>query len=493
MGLHRTSDNLSRCDPSLYSNIYDTRKRPDLNPEALSNPHPIHKDTIEISHDKLKEDALNRLRHTTTKTISQNGFMRIGKYLFIAIAFPPYLLIYGLPKWVIVEGLPALAALCTTIFEKIKQKTKKQTEAVIQKTSQAIEFLKHIARELMKPVVRLVMNVRQGIERFRVRVNHFFNQVKAKSKKALNAPSNLLTERFKRIRNKLKDVKDWANQKIESSREVIQKGMEWIKEVPMLMFGWGQAQFQQIAETAVSWKERWVNRYRTSQSRADKATHWISQRCNSGKERLKQFFEPLTSFFKLQLMPRWRRFQEACGGRFGKMAEFFNQKQRKALTYLQEKQERLKKFSYRELLDRLFSNALMKSLPLRVQEWLKKWLYRPFVESVLSRILKVFFLGSALVLNVIQKVIQGVAKCFGWVPRVVSQWIGYFRRGFGLCVWAFDTGMNYLFTGLRKGIYYMLLFAVMAGIICTLLMRSMARLTDYTIKKFSFKMEMMKK
>ena len=90
MVIKRSSDSLSRCDPSLYSNIYDVRKHPDVKHTVKATAtQPTHRDTIEISRDKLKEEALNRVRHTSRFVIAQHGFMRVGRYLFLAVAFPP--------------------------------------------------------------------------------------------------------------------------------------------------------------------------------------------------------------------------------------------------------------------------------------------------------------------------------------------------------------------------------------------------------------------
>src|ERR1051325_11606615 len=103
MAIYRPSDSLSRCDPNLYSNIYDIRKHPDVKPSVSAVTAP--KDTIEISREKLKTEALSHLRQPGKYLIAFNSFMRVGKYLFLAIAFPPYLMLYGLPKWIIIEGL----------------------------------------------------------------------------------------------------------------------------------------------------------------------------------------------------------------------------------------------------------------------------------------------------------------------------------------------------------------------------------------------------
>ena len=57
--INRSSDSLSKCDPGSYSNIYDARKRPDVKNHRVTPSASVQKDTIEISHDKLKKEALS--------------------------------------------------------------------------------------------------------------------------------------------------------------------------------------------------------------------------------------------------------------------------------------------------------------------------------------------------------------------------------------------------------------------------------------------------
>ena len=89
MAIRHTNDSWSRCDPNSYAGLYDVSKlkiRPSL--EAVKPT--IHKDILEINADKIKKEALDRLRHDSKYLILQNSFVRIGKYLFVAVAFPPY-------------------------------------------------------------------------------------------------------------------------------------------------------------------------------------------------------------------------------------------------------------------------------------------------------------------------------------------------------------------------------------------------------------------
>lgn len=98
-------DSCSRCDPP--SMLFD----------AVRYPNTIHapvkiteasrtKDVLEkktSNHDLLERWQTERfqLPHETYAVVVQ-----VGKYVFLAIMLPPYLLCYGLPKWFLVDLLP---------------------------------------------------------------------------------------------------------------------------------------------------------------------------------------------------------------------------------------------------------------------------------------------------------------------------------------------------------------------------------------------------
>ena len=90
MTIFRSSDTLSRCDVNHYSSIYDIRNHPNLKKNVSSTSHPFPKDSIENLHAQLKNVALSRLKRISKPTNSDNGPLRIGRYLFLAVALPPY-------------------------------------------------------------------------------------------------------------------------------------------------------------------------------------------------------------------------------------------------------------------------------------------------------------------------------------------------------------------------------------------------------------------
>ena len=90
MAINRSSDSLSRCTDQ-YDSMFKINNHPGVKPGAV-------KDTMAPSKtEELKKEAFERL--TSSKyLLLQQGFMKVGKFLFLSIALPPYLLLWGLSK-----------------------------------------------------------------------------------------------------------------------------------------------------------------------------------------------------------------------------------------------------------------------------------------------------------------------------------------------------------------------------------------------------------
>ncbi len=99
-------DSLGRCDaPSM---LYDTIR----NPRAPYIPPPpiVSPDTIESTQQRMNREVLERFKGTGMR-LPHDSFVavvNIGKYLFLAIMLPPYLCLYGIPRWLIVMALPQM-------------------------------------------------------------------------------------------------------------------------------------------------------------------------------------------------------------------------------------------------------------------------------------------------------------------------------------------------------------------------------------------------
>jgi hypothetical protein len=486
MAVKGTSDSLSRCDPTLYSNIYHVRKNPDVKIQPVFVNKSISKDTLEISHDKLKEEALNRLRHTTKYTISQNSFMRIGKYLFLAIAFPPFLMLYGLPKWILVEGLPAIFSMSIWMWKTVKQKSQKQVDTFTHKVVQLMQFIQQIAQRLLiQPIVGLTLEIQQRIRRTREQVRQLFQNIKRRTTVALAKPSLKISEKFKQIQHKLSHVKEKIGRQAQTVAAQFHEALQWIQKSPQVFLGWGQMQVQRLNERALSLSARWNKSIQTSQQVAQQTTHWISHQCLRSWGKIKGSFDPLISLYRQEILPQWIKLKEACKGKWQQTRDFFHQKHQKALTALQRKQEKLKNLSYLNAVDRLFGRVWVNKLPLSFQKWLKKWLYHSFIRAFCDQMIKIYILFAYYFIQAARHVLKALSKGTAFVFRAQHK----LRL---LIVYATQKGAVFLKLGLRalrlaafNTIYYSLLGTMIVAILSFWGMRLLADLTGKLTQRIS--------
>lgn len=479
MAIHRASDSLSRCDPNLYSNIYDVRKRSDIKHEPIAATHPVHKDSIEISRDKLKEEALNRLRHTTKYVVAQNGFMRIGKTLFFAIALPPYFLLYGLPKWIFVEGIAAIYLFSSKFWKKMQGRVQKRIDPGVQKMAQMIQLMRrHIGRILIQPFLRLSLEIRQGLRRMQSHILRFFQQRKARTKRTLPHPYSIVTTRFKNLQKKLSLIREKFVQQTGKMAIRLQEGIPSILKSSQLLINWGNTQLQRLNEQAASWGVKWNKKFHTSQKLAQSATNWLSHQFKQGRKGFSRaLFAPILTLYRKQIEVRLNKLKEACKGRWQQTRDFFHQKHQKALAFLQKKQEKLKRLSYQHSLDRLLSNPWFHRLPLYWQQWMKKLLLHPMVFAMGKIGIKLYTLLAGFILHVakwgMHSITRGIAqilKACNWLRtsvRMTRQKIAKFLR---LGIKAIRTAALYV-------LYYFLLSTMMSAILVLWGIQSLRDLT----------------
>jgi hypothetical protein len=461
MELNRPSDSMSRCDPNLYSNIYHVRKNPDIKPQPIHATQSAKTDTIEISRDKLKEEALSRLRHTTKYVIAQSSFMRIGKYLFLAIAFPPYLIFYGLPKWVIIQAIPAIFSLPVLMWKKVRDKTQKQIENVKSKIVHSLQYIRHIAQVFVRPVVRLSLEISRQIHRMREQALLFFKR----AKEAINSPHLKAKEGFKRLQQRLSQFRENIANRTESMAVRLQESIQWIQNSPQVFLGWWLNQFQRMRALTVSSKPSWNKKFQASHHLARETIDRISNQMKKGLQSVKRHFAPFIAFSQ-QRLKQLQKLKGACKTRWRLIRDFFQKNHQKALVFLQKKQKKLKQLTFEHFARRLLSHVWIKKLPLHLQKLVKKLLSHPFIRLICEGGIKVYsFLGRSLLWSLSQPL-----KVLSFGMRIISK-TGEFFRNYMTMGWqkilhvlsiCYKTCRKYaLYT-----LYYFLLSTMIASILC---------------------------
>ncbi len=489
MSIHRASDSLSRCDPNLYSNMYDVRKRSDIKHEPIQATQPTHKDTIEISRDKLKEEALNRLRHTSKYMIAHNGFMRIGKYLFLAVALPPYLALYGLPKWLLVEGLPSLFSMQVWVWNKIQQKAQKPIDAGKRKIIQVAQFMRNVVVQvLIQPITRLALEIRRRIERMREQTLQFFNRLAESVKSTLTKPFITVAERFKGLQKRLSQLREKTTEQAHTLSTRLQESIQWIKQSPQLLWNWGQAQFQKVLNGSIgSWRIKWNKKFQTSQGLAQKGTEWISTGFTKTWNGVKQPFEPFVSFYRQQVLPQWRKLKETCTQTWQKLREFFQRKHQGAVAFLQKKQEKLKRLSYQNVLDYILSHTWMGKLPANLQNKLKKWLSHHFTRAAGEKFIKFYSIFAHGFWQFFKYFLNLAALGMKVVLKLFNSLQNYVKIGNQKALAILGVTHQIYQKIVRYTLYYSLLGIIMTSIIVLWGIKYLSNLMNTLTPKLSFR------
>lgn len=465
MVIYRSSDTLSRCDPGAYSNIYDVKKHPGIKLEANAEMKSGRKDTIEISRDKLNEEALSRLRHTTKYFVAQSSFMRIGKYLFLALAFPPYFAVYGLPKWIVTEGLPALFSMSVWVWKIIKTRSKPPLDASVRKLGQMTQFIQNLTLMMIRPFVFLSSEIRQKFQRMQHNVSQFFSRAGKKLGR--------MRERFERfkpghvgkaIRRGLPKIKEALSRRIQGAKVRLQQKIQSIQEKPLLFLGWGQAQIQSFKEKTLSLVNPWKKSIALSKESADRSTEWVLKQCARGMAHVKKSFRPFAQFYLKSVAPRWQKFCEA-GKKQGKgILDFFEKGHRRSLAFLMNSQEKLKGFSSVRFLDALISHPLMGKLPAFLQKWIKRCLSSLAAQKICAGAIK----GYSFFIHGLQITTQGF-RMAGWGCAAIvktGSWIAASLKAIGKEAHRlFAIFVDSMGAVLKFALYYFLLFWTIAFIL----------------------------
>lgn len=360
MGIYRTPDRLTSCNPELYDNIYQINKRADYKPASVGLDGV--KDTIERSPSK---EALNRLQQPSKYMIFQQGalFRRIGKYLFLSVALPPYFLLWGLPKWLLVEGLPVLTSAMGWVTTQLQQQLKKPYDAIVQKVNQLLFFIQIFGSRIIKPAASLGIEIGRFFQRMSERVIQITSRIVGGIKKGLKKPSSFLADRARGVLSKWIQARAWVSERMHGMQERLQEGLQWIKEVPQNVLSWGGEQIRKAANYQTNWTIKLSSKFQVSKRAAQICSGWAGKQMGALKELVQKGITPIAEFYRNAFKPRLARICGAIKARWSALSEFLNDRKRRTLEFLEQSQERMKTWTAQNALDQLLSASFLKKLP----------------------------------------------------------------------------------------------------------------------------------
>ncbi len=478
MAINRYESSLTSCDPKDYDNIYQVSKRVDLKSPTV----PVkYADTIERCAAK---EAMNRLQRPLENTIMQpNSFFKsVGKYIFLGVAMPPYFLLYGLPKWILVEGYHVVNLALTWLTNQLKEKTEKPIKFITQKINMVMLFLQMTAKRLIKPVADLGIQLRQFFQKLTYGIGKSLQQFFEQSKKILKKPQELAERLSHHLQENFKAVRNWVKESALSLNSKIEEGAHWIKEVPQLFLGWGTAQIQQLNNLQASFAEKFGSKFRQSSKAAQTCTEWVSRQMTSIGHLVKKSISPLALVYHKMLKPFMQAINRFFKTSSNKSGQFFNNRKKRMVMVLEEMQKKMKALTPQQAIDKLLPSAFLSRLP----AFIRALLLKIKDSSLTLAFFRLGITGVTSVAKVSQAAIEGVSTVYGQFKNqviAIKDSIVNLSKGTVATIQASGALAG---KGCKNGLHGSLVIFFMAGILLKWGFESVGETTSQLINKISF-------
>jgi len=398
MGVFRTQDSLRKCDPNHYSSIYDVRNHPSIKPNKIEK-GPVRKDSIDFSKKKIEEDAFKRLNNASK---SAGKVVPAVKFVLMVLVFPPYMIFYRLPQLVSAEAIPVVDSSCQWIWKKIKELARKQMEPVNQVFIQTIKYFEKAKKALITPIVHIAVAIQKKLRRLREKALQLIRQEFQKVASFFGEPLKRLRSRMSGRLNQLKKLRKSGSDKLLIVSEMMQKGIQFLRDAPYMFRDWGIAQIDNLKTSLVSFQAKWENRLSKSRALSLRMTNQISNFFSRGKAGMENLFQPIQKFVKEMLLPPWRKFTGSIASKWSHIVKFIEDKHRQAITFLQKKNEKLMGLSPTRLLQKLSEHPLLAKLPKFWQSLLKRILSHPITQFLIKMGVRTYSLLGRLVILAIK-------------------------------------------------------------------------------------------
>lgn len=230
-------DSISRCDQ--FTTIYDTIRNPNLPniPPPTNSVMDQGKDTIQSTQQRLNREVLERFQNSGLK-LSHETFMavaQVGKYLFLAIMLPPYLCLYGIPKWMLMQLIPQCYQIITTATLRIGRFFQKLAKRIPDLMKGILKQLLGNAISVMNRQSRNIWNfIAQVANRFTVNLQGHWNALKATKERLKRGFARESAKMFGGLKRKYDDLQEQAQKKLvlfwEKTKKLVNKVLKFIND-----------------------------------------------------------------------------------------------------------------------------------------------------------------------------------------------------------------------------------------------------------------------
>lgn len=498
MVIYRFSDRLSRCDPSLYSNIYDVRKWPNAKHPSSILP-PLHKNEVEISRNKLKKDALSYLKRTFKSNIKQSDLIRFGKHLFLAITFPPYFIIYGLPKQILTKGLLVIFFACKSVQRKIQEQMQIFIASLTYKTVQIIQLIKNLISILIFPIFYSALKIRQTIISY-IRENNWKN-LKNPVREARIILNQLPLTLIKKIfvyQQRLLQIKEKGNQQLkkylsqikEKGNQQLKKNFVGIKEVfkernkkLKLVVKWGKIQFYSLNQKVICWNSHYKTQFFATRQLAQQTTHQFVEEFKNRIKNLKSYFASV-NFYWSRLKLQEKKLSKQYQIIYLHMRGSFYQKYQLIFSFLKIKGEKLRFLYIKSFFQNSVFYTRLNMFSQLLRYCLKKFFPHPISSIFHKKVIKTYL----FFIKIIPQILHYKLKLLFYGINIAKQTYNSIQKHVKLIG---KKVLNFLMSKLRifkKGalylLYYFFLYITIIFILCVWGIRYLEKCTKFLISNF---------
>ncbi len=219
-------DSMARCEPS--SMLYDTIRNPRA-PYIPPVQEVVKPDTIESTQQRVDREVLERFQGSGRK-LPHDSFVavvHVGKYVFLAIMLPPYLCMYGIPRWFLVTALPHL-------FHFVKNQSTYVGRFIQDLASRLVDLMKGMIEQMIGDALKMTQRHAKNLWGYlTARTQDVINkiaQAAAYCQKQLMALQHScmrpLTAPYEKLAQVAREASEWTNHKLTHVGRVIESGVQ---------------------------------------------------------------------------------------------------------------------------------------------------------------------------------------------------------------------------------------------------------------------------
>lgn len=436
----------------------------DMGLYSVNAPKPLKKTTSinnlrdTMESEAMKKDAFDKLNKTFIGNSVGAVIMKMAKYIFIAIAWPPYALVVELPKWIILQISPFMLMFTSAM----KKTVMKQVKNFMQFTLPLVTFFQTLTKTLVQPVVTVAQGLQKLYNRMKSGATKIMETLRELSPKKLSLKKiqNMgvaIKNGVKKVAHKIKEpfvnlaskIKETLTETVKGivNAEIVQK----IVQMPQAVMTW----------MVMPMVQQFTVQLERAQKIADEATKMLSRV-------MSKMVAPFSAIGRLLYGPMTR------------VSTFMKSQLKKCFDFLKGKGQGFAGW------------AKSKAQALHPKNWIMK-LFPPFLYSwiplfIRNAIAKVF--RWLMALSGTQALLTGMAKGWSSLLKLPSKFVlkcidgvksvyAHSKKIKSLAKAQFINLMSYVGYGINRTVYWSLTGTVMLTIIIGWSIQLLARVSIY--------------